>query len=32
MPTLPQGKRYLQENGLLANDRSREANALILDK
>ena len=27
-----QGKRYLQENGLLANDRSREANALILDK
>ena len=27
-----QGKRYLQENGLLASDRSCEANALILDK
>lgn len=27
-----QGKRYLQESGLLANDRSCEANALILDK
>ena len=27
-----QCKRYLQENGLLASDRSCEANALILDK
>ena len=27
-----QGKRYLQKNGLLASDRSCEANALILDK
>mgnify|MGYP001840053244 CR=1 FL=1 len=27
-----QGRRYLQENGLLANDGSCEANALILDK